>query len=140
MCVSHLGKKECKNKLRIRIIFTAIDIISTPCFCSAWGLLDEQLRIHFNNKSYYLYDWQSLKYLLWHPVYVANGLTNHWLKLDEWPLGLKLDVSRSFRATVRYDWQLLCWQKINLKFGVWQCFCLGCNWDPRYPSCHLTKN
>ena len=27
MCVSHLGKKECKNKLRIRIIFTAIDIL-----------------------------------------------------------------------------------------------------------------
>ena len=90
--------------------------------------------------SYYLYNWQSLKYLLWHPVYVANGLTNHWLKLDKWPLGLKLDVSRSFRATVRYDWPLLCWQKINLKFGVWQCFSQGCNWDPRYPLCYLTKN
>ena len=87
----------------------------------------------------YLYNWRSLKYPLWHPVYVANGLTNHWLKLDKWPLGLKLDVSRLFRATVRYDWPLLCWQKINLKFGVWQCFSQGCNWDPRYLLYYLTK-
>ena len=76
----------------------------------------------FHFSSYYLYNWRSLKYPLWHPVYVANGLTYHWLKLDKWPLGLKLDVSWSFRATVSYDWPLLCWQEINLKCGVWQCF------------------
>ena len=71
------------------------------------------LQPDMHNSSYYLYKARDFKYRAWHRVNVANGLMNHWLKLDKWPLGLKLDVSPSFRATVRYDWPLLCWQKFG---------------------------
>ena len=122
--------EELKQTFNLKILlYKEVEINSLPLLCKT-----------AYKRSNYLYKARDFKYPLWHPVYVSNRLTNHWLKLDKWPLGLKLDVSLPFRATVRYDWPLLCWQKINLKFGVWQCFCQGCNWDPRYPLCHLTKN
>ena len=74
--------------------------------------------VNISTSSNYLYKARDFKYRSWHPLNVANGLKNRWLKLDKWPLGLKLDVSRLFRATVRYDWPHLCGQKIDLKFGV----------------------
>ena len=59
----------------------------------------------------------SRKYRVWHPVNVSNGLTIGWPKLDKQDLGLKLDVSRLFRDTERFNWPLTCTQEIGWKFG-----------------------